>query len=467
MGKTGRLVVVSNRVPPLSAANTEEERREQSTGGLVSALRLALEKDGGVWFGWSGRTVDRESSRLPEIASIGPIQLVTLGLSRDEATLFYTVFANQSLWPLLHNFPSRAVIRREAYRAYRRVNRRFAETLCSMLREGDTVWVHDYHLIPLGHELRSLGWRGKLGFFLHTPFPSRDVFSILPWSGYMLEALMRYDLVGVHTERYVQNLLDCLCDEFGGEATESRFTLGEESVRVGSYNLGTDPALFEEWASQSDLRDRGERVRLRIPAGQRVVLGVDRLDYTKGIPLRLLTLERLLEHYPSLRGRVSMIQISLPSRTRVPEYIEEKNRVDQIVGRVTGRFSDANWAPIQHLYRSYSQRELAAFYRQADVGLVTPLRDGLNLVAKEFVASQGDDPGVLVLSKFTGAADQMREALIVNPYDVDATAEAIYRALTMPATERRRRSDALKKEVYKHTAQTWRDAFLSDLADGV
>lgn len=461
-----RLVVVSNRVPDINVAATDEERRTQSASGVVSALRPVLEEMGGIWFGWNGRAVGREASKVPAQVRVGAIELVTLGLSKDEVALFYTVFANQSLWPLLHNFPARAVIRGDAYRVYRRVNRRFAAALLPLLREGDLIWVHDYHLLTFGHELRSLGWDGKIGFFLHTPFPSVDVFSILPWSRQLLEALMSYDLVGFHTQRYARNLLACLHDEFGGAVTDSVFTYGEESVRVGVYPVGTDPASFERWAAAESGAGAGERLPSRKTRGQGIVLGVDRLDYTKGIPRRLLAFERLLEHNPSLRGKVRMVQISVPSRTRVPEYVEEKVRVDQIVGRITGRFSDASWAPIQHLYRSYSQQELAHFYREAAVGLVTPLSDGMNLVAKEFIAAQGDDPGVLVLSKFTGAAESMREALIVNPYDIQGTAEAIHRALMMPRSERRRRCEALRREVRTHTAQSWRSAFIADLANG-
>ena len=419
-----------------------------------------------MWFGWSGRSVDHGVSNVPDISKIGSIRLATLDLTRDEAGLYYSVFSNQSLWPLLHNFPSRTIIRRSAYRAYRRVNHMFAQSLGPLLKRGDTVWVHDYHLIPLGYELRRGGWKGKLGFFLHTPFPSAEVFAILPWSSELLEALTDYDLVGVHTGRSAHNLLDALRTGLGGTVKGRVFTHEDQHLRVAVHPVGTDPDAFAKWAGkEGGFTFTGRSLRTLGP-DQRIVVGVDRLDYTKGIPQRLLTFERLLEHYPSLRGKVSMIQVSAPSRTRVQDYVSEKNLVDQIVGRVNGRFAEANWVPIHYLYRTYSQQELAALYRVADVCLVTPLRDGMNLVAKEFIACQGDNPGVLVLSRFTGASETMKEALIVNPYDMEGTADSIYQALSMPAQERIRRRQLLKRGVWRNTAQTWRDAFLSDLAEG-
>ena len=459
----GRLVVVSNRVPSLASPATEEEERAQPVGGLVSSLRSAVERRGGLWFGWSGRSVERMPDTPPDVSDVGAFQLATLDLSEDESNLFYSVFANRTLWPLLHSFPAHVVIRHDAYRTYRRVNRRFAQALSHLLEEGDLVWVHDYHLFLLGHELRTLGWEGRVGFFLHTPFPSAEIFAILPWDRRLLEGLMAYDLVGFHTARYAHNFLDTLATALDGFTEDNVFTHEERSVRVAAYPIGTDPTLFQQWARQARYPSADQALQ-RISPGQRIVLGVDRLDYTKGIPARLLAFERLLERHPSLRGRVTMIQISAPSRSRLPEYVEEKNRVDQLVGRINGRFSEAGWAPVHYLYRSYTQAELARFLQEAEVCLVTPLRDGMNLIAKEFVASQGDDPGVLILSKFCGAAETMTEALIVNPYDIEGTAEAIYQAVDMSARERRRRWEALNQEVITHTAQTWSDTFLADLA---
>ena len=470
MPDSGRLVVVSNRVPTTAFPASEEERRVQPVGGLVNAVRAALESHGGLWFGWSGTSTERRTEPEPTVAEIGSIRLVMLDLSADEVNLFYTVFANRSLWPVLHSFPSMVTVRRDAYRVYQRVNRRFAEALMPFLDEGDLIWVHDYHMIPFGRELRRLGWKGRIGFFLHTPFPSTEVFSVLPAAEELLHGLESYDLIGMHTARYAHNLLDALSTELHGNVEGSLYVGPERTTTVGVYPIGTDPTNFERWSGdarhgQADNFLQRLLVR-RAPSPERpqIILGVDRLDYTKGIPQRLLTLEHLLERHPSLRGKVALVQISAPSRTRVPEYIQERERVDQLVGRINGRFSEADWAPVHYLYRSYSQPELARFYREADVCLVTPLRDGMNLVAMEFVASQGPEPGVLVLSRFCGAAETMPEAVAVNPYDIEATAEALYGALTMPLAERRRRWEALMDGVRSRTALSWSEGFLDGLA---
>jgi len=433
------------------------------TGGLVSALKPVMEAQGGLWFGWSGKSTERRPPMSPTVTPIGPIKLATIDLSVSDVSLFYTGFTNRTLWPLLHSMPERVILRPDTYRAYRRANQRFAQALFQMLRPGDLVWIHDYHLFHLGQELREMGWQGKIGFFLHVPFPPQEIFAILPWENEILRAFLSYDLVGVHTEGYLQNLQDALTSELGGSLSKGIFACGDLSTRLGVYPIGIDPTIFQQHENQ---QTRGLAQRLSIPrsTAHRIILGVDRLDYTKGIPERLMAFERLLEHHPSLRSKVSFVQISSPSRRRVPEYIQEKARVDQLVGHINGRFSEEGWVPVRYLYRSHSQQELARFYRDAHVCMVTPLRDGMNLVAKEFVASQGNDPGVLVLSKFTGSASFMREALHVNPYDIDGTAKTTFQALQMPLAERRQRWEELMKVVCKNTARHWSRAFRSDLA---
>ncbi len=480
-----RLIVVSNRVPPASDFYSEG-KGEASAGGLVTAIRSAMDSNGGIWLGWSGRSTRRRARAddVPHITNFGKTKLATIDLSEDEVSLYYSGYSNRTLWPLLHSFPTRVVIRHDTYRAYRRINRRFAETLLPMLDSDDIIWVQDFHLFHLGFELRQLGWQGKIGFFLHVPFPSADVFAILPWAYTTLRALLHYDLIGLHTKRYLRNLVDSLDSELGGRAssgdyggepdragnhftknadTDVRYSHAGNTARIGVYPIGIDSSMFklregEEYQSLAD------ELSLATMPNHRLVLGVDRLDYTKGIPHRLRIFERMLERHPNLAGKITYVQISSPSRTRVPEYIQEKDRVEQLVGSINGRFSEAGWVPLRYLYRSYSQRTLAGFYRDADVCLVTPLRDGMNLVAKEFVAAQSEDsPGVLVLSRFTGAVDTMHEAVIVNPYDIDGTAEAMYQALRMPLDERRRRQSALMSAVERHSYKTWSDSFCGDL----
>lgn len=459
----GRLVVVSNRTPTLSELDSTEKAGPKAAGGLVSALYPALQQRGGLWFGWSGRTTRRQAHAPPHLFRQGAIELATVDLSEEEVNDFYAGFCNRALWPLFHCFPTRMRLRREEYRVYRRVNHAFAVQLFPLLKEEDVVWVHDYHLIPFGTELRGLGWRGKVGFFLHTPFPPVDILTILPSATQLLADLSTYDVLGFHTQRYCQNCVDAMCIELGGTFDRGTYRGERGAVRCGVYAIGTDPTNFARWATSAQAEAQSKRLR-RSVRGRRIVLGVDRLDYTKGISERLLAFERLLERYPSWQGRVSLIQISAPSRTRVPEYIAQKQEVDRLVGAINGRFSEEDWVPIRYLYRTYSQEELAAFYREADVCIVTPLRDGMNLVAKEYIAAQTADPGVLVLSRFCGAAEELREAVIVNPYDVDGMADDLKRALEMPLAERQERWQALIKRVHAVTAQTWCDRFLADLA---
>ncbi len=461
-----RLIAVSNRVPP-KASFENQGKGEAAAGGLVTAVRAAMEQSGGLWFGWSGRSTRRRVSAGHTITDFGQIQLATMDLSDDEVSLFYLGYANRTLWPLLHSFPTRVVIRRDTYRAYRRINRRFAETLYPLLQPNDLIWVQDFHLFHLGYELRQLGWQGRLGFFLHVPVPSADVFSILPWAQNTLEALLQYDLVGLHTDRYLRNLVDSLDVELGGEFHVedggNYYTYDGHTAQLGVFPIGIDPDAFNPRA-HTDTPSLADELMLADMPDRKLILGVDRLDYTKGIPHRLRIFERMLERHPNLGSEVLYVQISSPSRTRVPEYIHEKEQVERLVGQINGRFSQTGWVPIRYLYRSYAQSELANFYHDTDVCLVTPLRDGMNLVAKEFVAAQGEkSPGVLVLSRFTGAAEAMRDAVIVNPYDIEGTAEATYRALRMPVAERRRRNRSLTAVVKRDSSQNWSDSFCAAL----
>ena len=461
--KSARLVVVSNRVPPEAEVSSQRGDRNAPVGGLVSALKPAMDAKGGLWLGWSGTTTQRRADSSLQVRNMGATSVATLDLSEDDVSLYYTGFANRTLWPLFHCFPERVDVRRETYRAYRRINHRFATALFSTLRPEDTVWVHDFHLFHVGEELRRMGWQGKIGFFLHVPFPPADVLGILPWARHILEACLHYDLVGVHTERYRRNLVDSLSTIIGGALSGRTYSSGDLSTQIGAYPIGIDPTPFRPSTSRNG-RGLAERLSISKAPAHKTILGVDRLDYTKGIPERLRAYERLLYRNRSLRGRVTLAQISSPSRTRVPEYIAEKERVEELVARINGRFSQDGWSPIRYLYRTYPTDDLARFYRDADVCMVTPLRDGMNLVAKEYVAAQGPNPGVLVLSKFSGAASEMDEALLVNPYDIEATAGATQQALRMSLDERRRRWRSLMTTVEENTSQTWADGFLTDLA---
>ena len=454
--------MVSNRVPT-AAALDPNGGGAVAVGGLVSAVRASLAETGGIWLGWSGRASrgrSRQDGRPVVNRTPGAVELATIDLTSDESNLFYTGFSNRTLWPILHGLIERAQIRRDTYRAYRRVNRLFARALADILAPDDVVWVHDYHLFPVARELRREGWGGKTGFFLHTPFPAADAFSVLPWSTEMLESMLAYDLIGVHTRRYFLNLVDALGAELGGDWNGRDFAYRGESARLGVFPIGIDPRAFQTAARTSSETLAGA---LGLSPDERVVIGVDRLDYTKGIPHRLEAFQTLLDRHRDLRGRVTFVQIANPSRARVPEYMGEREKVERLAGRVNGAYSDGGWVPVRYLYRYFSQETLAAFYRDARVSMVTPLRDGMNLVAKEYVASQTGDPGALILSEFAGAAAELTDALTVNPFDVDGAAEALFQALTMPLDERRARWERMNRLILERTAAWWSGEFTAEL----
>lgn len=455
-----RLVMVSNRVP--AAADLDPSSRGAgAVGGLVSAVRASLVETGGVWVGWSGRTAPRRSGARSEVTRTpGGVELATIDLTSDESNLFYNGFSNRTLWPILHSFIERTQIRPDTYRAYRRVNRRYANALGSVLQGGDLVWIHDFHLFFVGEELRRLGWTGKIGFFLHIPFPAADIFSILPWSEDILSSMLSFDLIGVHTRRYLLNFVDAFGSELGGDWNGQDLAYADRSSRLGVYPIGIDPSTFQHAgrSSSESIRDL-----LNLDPSTKVIIGVDRLDYTKGIPHRLQAYSRMLEQHRHMHGKVVFVQISNPSRARVPEYIRERETVERLTGEINGRYSEGGWVPVRYLYRHFSQESLAAFYRDADVNMVTPIRDGMNLIAKEFVVSQVAEPGVLMLSSLTGAAAELTDAVIVNPYDIDGMARSLYDALRMPLAERRSRWQRMNDAVERNTASSWSSTFTADL----
>jgi len=445
------IVIVSNRLPFTFQRGAKGLERQRSPGGLVSALEPVLQTRGGRWIGWPGIAV-RDREKLPtsgESYEISPVLL-----SESEIQRYYHGFSNRTLWPLLHSFPETTRFERREWDAYVRVNERFAHTVGEQANENDLVWVHDYHLMMSPPSIRQTLPETSLAFFLHVPFPPYDVFRLLPWDREILRALLACDLIGFHVRGYAENFLDCVERSLGARVHEDEMLVeyGDRTTRVGAFPIGIDFELFERRAREAP--DQPET------QGERVVLGVDRLDYTKGIPERILAFERLLERYPRYREKVVLLQLAVPSRGQVAEYRSLKREIDELVGRVNGRFATANWSPIRYLYRSYTQDRLSALYRDADVALLTPLRDGMNLVAKEFVACQIHEPGVLVLSKLAGSAHTMREALRVNPYDVEGTAEAIHRALSMDEAERASRMAALRRREQRDDLEAWLRSFL-------
>ncbi len=452
---SGRLVIASNRV-----ASPGEPR----AGGLAVALGDALaERGGGVWFGWSGDVVERETRGVRLFAD-GPVDYALADLTQEEHEGYYLGYANRALWPVFHYRIDLAHFDEAEFAAYEAVNRRFARLLAQFVRDDDIVWVHDYHFLLMGQELRASGWDGHMGFFLHIPFPAPEVFAALPQHQRLARGLCSFDLVGFQTHRDAANFRRYLVETAGATVLgDGRVRVFDRTLTVDTFPIGIDPADFASLATGEEGRAAASRLG-RIIENRALVIGVDRMDYSKGLPHRMEAFGRMLDTYEDLRGRVSFLQIAPPSREAVDAYQVLREQLDRIVGRINADYADLDWVPIRYLARGYPREILAGLYRLARVGLVTPLQDGMNLVAKEFVAAQDpEDPGVLLLSEFAGAAEQMQAALLVNPHDIAGTADAIHRALSMPLEERRSRWEALQASVETEDIGWWRRRFLDAL----
>lgn len=442
-----RLIVASNRLPAASNG------RQREVGGLVSALTPVLAETDGIWLGWSG--AEREPGLRLRVESVDAVTRAQFDYPPTWRQRFYSGFCNQSLWPLLHGFPNRVRFVDDEWQCYVEANRAYAELVLEAGGPGAQTWIQDFHLMLVGRELRRAGHHGRIGFYLHVPFPSLDDFEIMPWASDVIAALLDYDLIGLQSHRWQDNLMACARGLLGS-AAEAR---ARDRCRV--IGVGIDPDRFAEAASTHPGKDSDLGTFDRMLRGRKLILGVDRLDYSKGIPERLEAFARLLDRFPEWRGKVSFVQVSVPTRSEVPEYAELRSRVESLVGRINGAFGEADWTPVSYLYRSYDQATLARLYRLAAVGLVTPLRDGMNLVAKEYVAAQDKaDPGVLVLSRFCGAAEQMTLAVLTNPYHVDGVATDLDAALRMPREERITRNASLRAGVWQDTASAWAKTFL-------
>lgn len=449
-----RIIVVSNRTPG----------KGPSAGGLAVALRKTLAEREGFWFGWSGKLVDHPGQQA-RFEDIDGLSVAQIDLTSDDHHAYYAGFSNSILWPSFHLRLDLTNIEAPWYEGYRGVNRQFARALLPLLKPDDLIWVHDYHLIPLASELRTLGVRNRIGFYLHIPFPTVDALYAIPHHQELMRDLSRYDLVGMQAQRDVTAFT-----EFAEHQAPSNLS-GDplQSVdfgrtEVAAFPIGSDPEAFARLAVSSAATKMIKRME-RVMAGQKLVLGVDRLDYSKGLPQRVEAYEKLLANNGQLRRNVHMLQIAPPSRDTIKEYREISDALDAMCGRVMGRFAEPDWSPLTYVKRAYGQATLAGLYRLAKVGLVTPLRDGMNLVAHEYVGAQDPkDPGVLILSRFAGAAEIFDTALLVNPFDTDETADALRLALEMPLEERITRWQALMAAARKHNVDDWSKSFLDRLA---
>jgi len=462
-----RIVVASNRLPLVMERAGDGWEVEAGSGGLVTALAPVLRSTGGVWVGWPGLTGPLEAGleeKLDRVTADAGYDLEPVPLSEDERDHYYYGFSNEVLWPLLHDLQTLFRFDPDYWEAYRGVNRRFAAAMARVAGEDDYLWVQDYHLMLVAAALREMDVGNRVGYFLHTPFPSPDILVKLPWRTQILRGLLAYDLVGFQTVRDRDNFLECvglfLRDaRIEGEGPVVACTCAGRQVRVGAFPISIDFDDFDGLArSERVTRAMGELGGIS-PRGQ-MMLGVDRLDYTKGIPNRLDAFEAALERHPELRGRITLVQLVVPSREHIPEYHDLKRQIERRVGELNGRFTRESWVPVHYLYRSLDRPELVAHYRKASIALVTPLKDGMNLVAKEFCASSVDGHGVLILSEVAGAAPQLQDgALLVNPYDTVQVADAIASAAGMTAEERRGRLDRLRAVVREWDVYRWVESF--------
>lgn len=435
-----RLVIVSNRVPPLRETGP-------TAGGLAVALQEATRRRELLWFGWSGETSHREELR---IASKGNTTHALIDLTAEQHRLYYTGFCNTTLWPLLHFRAGIATFRRAEEDSWRQVNRRFAEQLVPLLREDDTIWIHDFHLFPLAAQLRELGVTQRIGFYLHVPFPPPSLFAALPRAEALLRDLATIDLIGVQTPLDAQNLTEALRQQ--GIATP-----------VADFPVGIHTEAFARAAEAAARRKDALRFKESL-VGRKLIFGVDRLDYTKGLPNRLAAYAELLKHYPQHRGKMTFLQAAPISRGEVTLYRQLRRELDEMVGRINGEYAEVDWVPLRWTTRPIQRQKLAGFLRMSNIALVTPLRDGMNLVAKEFIAAQPpEDPGVLILSRFAGAALELEGAVQVNPNDPEEITEAMDRALNMPVAERRERWQADYNRLAEAGPSGWSQAFLARL----
>lgn len=452
-----RLVVVSNRLA---------DPRKVSAGGLAVALGAALANTGGLWFGWSGRLADDESLDEAglQLQQAGPVKLAAVDIGREDYKNYYEIYSNGVLWPVLHYRLDLARFGSGAITGYRRVNRLFAQRLQPLLESGDLIWIHDYHLIPLAAELRAIGCENPIGFFLHVPLPPPPILAAIPEHAWLVRSLFACDLVGFQTRQDLTHFSAYVQTEARGRALgEGCFEAFGRTLCAGAFPIGVDLDEFCRLAARREARETFATTRQQY-SRRNLLVGVDRLDYSKGLPQRMRAFRELLSRYPENRDKATLIQIVSPSRETVDAYADLLRELEGLCGSINGDFGNLDWMPVRYIHRTVARRRLPGLYRAARVGLITPLRDGMNLVAKEYVAAQDpEDPGVLVLSRFAGAAEQLREALLVNPYDIEGTAEAIQQALTMPLAERRSRHDALLQRIREHDVHRWCADFLHSL----
>jgi len=455
MGPSGKLIVVANRLPVRRVTRDGRSSWETSPGGLVTAMYPLLEERGGAWIGWQGTP-----GEASEPFEHGAISIRPVGISRGELTGFYEGFSNSTLWPLYHDAVRTPEFRRRWWGPYQQVNRRYADAVLEVAEPGDTVWVHDYQLQLVPAMVRASLPKVRIGFFLHIPFPAEELFARMPWRREVLEGLLGADVVGFQSRLGAQNFARAAKHFTEARGKESELRLEGRSIRVGAFPISIDTAHFESLARDEAIIARESELREQLGRDRCVILGVDRLDYTKGIDVRLRAIEEVFR-----RGRygcddVVFVQVAVPSRERVAEYAEMRSRIEELVGRINGQYANPGRVAVHYLRRNLPQPELVSYYRLADVMVVSPLRDGMNLVAKEYVATRLDNSGVLVLSEFTGSASELRQAVLVNPFDIDGVAGAIESAVSHDRSASSKRMASMRRHIREHDVYEWAGRFL-------
>ncbi|MEE8577701.1 MAG: trehalose-6-phosphate synthase [candidate division Zixibacteria bacterium] len=461
-----RLIVVSNRLPVAIYKDDDEYKTKSSPGGLVTALAPIIEQTGGVWIGWPGCSSEAPAEELLRESVEGQkYDLLPVSITEKEISKYYRGFSNRTIWPLFHDLLGRFSFDLENWHIYNDVNRRFAEVVSKQITDDSLVWIHDYQLLFVGHYLRAMGVKRHLNFFLHIPFPAVDIFRRLPWNKDLLQAILAYDHIGFQTPMDRRNFVSCvkwLIPEAQRTTSkrQTRIRWEGREILLGYYPISIDFREFNDLAKRKEVHEAAWYLRENIGTPQ-VVLGLDRLDYTKGIPERFLAFERMLVKYPEVHGDVSLLQIVIPSRLNVPDYQELKTELDGLAGRINARFSKQGWSPILYQFRELGRVQLLGHYQACEIALITPLRDGMNLVAKEYCASNVDNNGALILSEFAGAAAQLAKgAIMVNPFDLESTADAIYAAMIMDPEERKRRMRLMRAEIKRNDVTRWVKWFL-------
>ena len=460
--KVSMVVIVSNRLPVVISYKRDKLEIKPSPGGLVTGLNSVKKSRGTLWIGWPGLLGLKGDVKSSVYEILRIKDMVPVFLSREEYNRYYEGFSNKTIWPLFHYFTEYAEYEREYWDAYKRVNSKFAEIIIQNSDADSVIWVHDYHLMLLPGLLREANPDSRIGFFLHIPFPSFEIFRLLPWRDEILKGILGADLIGFHTYDYLRHFLSSVKHILGVEHVFNELIIDDRIVKVDTFPLGIDVDRFVHAESDIFVRKNIEKLEKKY-FGRKVIISVDRLDYTKGIIQKLSSFDRFLEEYPEYRGKVVLVLIVVPSRWKVEYYRELKEDIDRYVGKINGKYSSVDWSPIQYFYRMFRQDELISFYKISDMAIVTPFRDGMNLVAKEFIASTWPKGGVLILSEMAGAAIELSEAIIVNPNNVGEIVAAIKSALEMSPVEAKEKAKVMLGKLKRYDVYRWVGDFLDSL----